>query len=284
MKLLDKLISIFALTLVIAVAAATVQVSVAQVSAPAEPSVALPVLMYHHILNETSRHNDYTISPEAFRSDLAYLKAQGYTPVLIRDLLAYANEGKALPEKPVMITFDDGYESFYEYAFPILQEMEFPAVFSVVGRYADEYTQTDDHHIRYSHSNWAQLKELQDSGIVEIQNHSYNLHSNEGRKGSKKLPGESQEAYRKLLNGDLGKLQSACTEHLGVTPTTFTYPFGHISTEALPVLKGMGFQAAMTCEEKINYLTGDPEELYHIKRFNRPNGKSAQTILEQAAK
>ena len=78
----------------------------------------------------------------------------------------------------------------------------------------------------------------------------------------------------------LGKLQQECKENLGWTPTCFTYPFGQISSDTLPILKDMGFQAALTCEEKLNYITGDPEQLYHLRRFNRPHGKSLQSILQ----
>ena len=179
-----------------------------------------------------------------------------------------------------MITFDDGYESFYEYAFPILKERNCKAVFSIIGRYADEYTESEDHHINYSHCNWMQIDELAGSGLVEIQNHSYDLHTNEaGKNGSMKVSGEAVSDYEARLHEDIGKMQTLCEDWCGLTPTAFTYPFGSISAEALPVLKVMGFQAALTCLEKINYLTGDPEELFHLNRFNRPAGKSAQQIL-----
>lgn len=283
MKVIDKLITVLALTFVIAAGGTAAHIVAIQTAGAAADGVELPILMYHHILKENARQNAYTISPEEFREDLVYLKEQGYTPILIQDLLDFTASGKPLPEKPVMITFDDGYESFHEYAFPILQETGFKAVFAVVGRYVDEYSKTDDHHIRYSHCTWNQLAQMQESGIVEIQNHSYNMHTNDqGRQGSKKKSGESLEAYTQTLSSDLGKLQEECREYLGIAPTCYVYPFGHISSEALPIIKNLGFSAALTCEEKLNYLTGDPEELYHLKRFNRPHGKSASKIIEQA--
>lgn len=282
MKVIDKLITVLALTLVIAVGGTAAHIVAVETAAVPE-GLELPILMYHHILKETARQNAYTISPEEFRGDLLYLKEQGYTPIVIQDLLDYVNDEKPLPERPVMITFDDGYESFHEYAFPILQETGFKAVFAVVGKYVDQYSETDDHHIRYSHCTWNQLAQMQESGIVEIQNHSYDLHSNDkGRQGSKKKPGENLVTYTDMLAGDLGKVQEKCREYLDWTPTCYVYPFGHISSDALPILKNMGFSAALTCEEKLNYITGDPEQLYHLKRFNRPHGKSAQQILEKA--
>ena len=256
-------------------------------SAPVDSqAIALPIVMYHHILKEQARLNAFTISPDEFRQDLQYLKDNGYQSILIQDLIDYVNGETALPEKPVMITFDDGYESFYEYAFPILKEMGFKAVFSVVGTYVDQYSCMDDHHICYSHCTWNELALLQKSGIVEVQNHSYNLHLlQNGRRGAKKTWGESESAYRQVLISDIGKMQDECRKNLDRwLPTAFAYPYGQISDEALPVLKEMGFKAALTCTEKINYLTGNPEELYHLNRFNRPHGTSFQHILEKASR
>lgn len=284
MKLIDKLILPVALALIVSVAGIVARVAVAT-NASAQPGgIELPIVMYHHILKDQSRLNKYTISPDEFRRDMQYLQDNGYTPVLMQDLLLFVQEGVPLPDKPVMITFDDGYESFHEYAYPILKEFGFKAVFSVVGTYADQYTRVDDHHIRYSHCTWNQLALLQESGLVEVQNHSYNLHLNEnGRHGAKMKRGESPVLYQKLLSEDLSQMQKACQENLrGWTPTTFTYPFGQISPEALPVLKQMGFSAALTCQEKLNYLTGDPEQLYHLNRFNRPHDLSLADILEKA--
>ena len=254
-------------------------------SAPPADAIELPIVMYHHVLKETARLNQYTISPDEFRQDMTFLKEEGYTPILVEDLIAFTQEGTPLPEKPVMITFDDGYESFHEYVFPILEEFGYPAVFSVVGIYADQYSKVDDHHIRYSHCTWNQLALMAESGLVEVQNHSYNLHiTNQGQKGAMKTSSESKSAYQYRLAEDLGLMQQRCQEYLHLTPTCFTYPVGYISKDALPVLKGMGFSAALTCEEKINYLTGDPEELFHLKRFNRPHGTSLQQILAKINK
>lgn len=287
MRWADRLLLPLAVALVVACGATMVHYSAIQTQAKAETGksekstqVALPILMYHHILKEPSRLNDYTISPEEFRGDIVYLKEQGYSFVVMEDVIGFVKEGTPLPPKPVMITFDDGYESFHEYAFPILKELNVKAVFSVVGKYADQYSQTEDHHIRYSHATWNQLCQMQESGLVEIQNHSYDLHTNDqGRQGARRKSGEDLAAYTQLLCADLGKLQDLCDEYLGMKPTAFTYPFGYIGKDTEPILKDLGFVAALTCEEKVNYLTGEEEQLFHLRRFNRPHGKSAEAIL-----
>ncbi len=282
-KLADKLILPVALALIVSLVGAIAQAT-SQANAAASPEgVELPIIMYHLMSKEQAHLNEFTISPDEFRSDLQYLKNNGYTSIVMQDLIDYVKIGAPLPDKPVMITFDDGYESFHEYAYPLLREFGFKAVFSVVGRYVDKYSKAKDHHVLYSHCTWNQLALMQESGYVEIQNHSYNLHTDDRkRRGAMKNAGESLESYRKLLEDDLKKLQIECSENLGWAPTTFTYPFGLVSPESLPIIKELGFEAALTCHEKLNYITRDPEQLYRLKRFNRRHGRSVQSILEKA--
>ena len=102
-------------------AAALLLVTVQAAAAP-EESVAVPAVMYHAVLQDTSRHGRYTVSPQEFESDLQYLTSHGYTTVVMADLIAYT-QGGTLPEKPVLITFDDGYYNNYVYAYPIAQQM-----------------------------------------------------------------------------------------------------------------------------------------------------------------
>lgn len=277
------------LLLGVSLAALFLQVRPAVLQTDAQPDekamvkTELPIVMYHHILKEQTRLNKYTISPQEFRQDMEYIKNGGYTPIFLTELVESTRGGAPLPSKPVVITFDDGYESFYEYIYPILKEYGYKAVFSVVGQYTDQYSEADDHHIRYSHCTWEQLKEMSDSGLVEIGNHSYNLHVNKnGRHGAKKKQGENVEAYEEVLKKDIGLMQERCYEYLGEYPTVFTYPFGQISKDALPVIKKMGFQAVLTCQEKLNYLTGDPEQLFHLNRFNRAHDVSLQSLIEKA--
>ncbi|MBQ5568509.1 MAG: polysaccharide deacetylase family protein, partial [Oscillospiraceae bacterium] len=87
---------------------------------PADNSAKVPILTYHHITD--TGNGDTEISEEAFRAQMAALSEMGYTSVFFSDLESYVNYGTPLPEKPVVITFDDGYMSNYSRAFPILEE------------------------------------------------------------------------------------------------------------------------------------------------------------------
>ena len=91
---------------------------------------------------------------------------------------------------------------------------------------------------------------------------------------------ESVAAYSAALSEDLSRLQSILSEKSGVTPTVFAYPYGAISSEAVFVLQSLGFRAALTCEERVNYLSSlAPDRLYRLGRFNRPSGESTEEFM-----
>lgn len=245
--------------------------------------VAVPIIMYHSILNNPSRQGDYVITPAQFEQDLQYLQANGYTTVVMADLIAYVKEGKALPDKPVVITFDDGYYNNYHYAHPLLETYGMRAVISPIAIWSEHYSAHPDECDRdnYSQLTWEQLRQMAQSGVWEIQNHSYDLHHMDGtQKGAAKRGGESDEGYRLRLKNDLATAQQLLTEQVGVTPTTFAYPFGAISAISQEVLEEMGFCASLSCEERTSVLTRDPACLWRLGRYLRPANKDIATILK----
>lgn len=252
----------------------------------AEP-IDIPVLMYHSINSRESRTGDYVITPKAFRKDLEWLRDAGYQTVVVQDLLNYVEEGVPLPEKPVMITFDDGYYNNYLNAFPILKEMGMKAVISIIVSETDKYSELQENRENYSHLTWEQIREMMDSGLIEFQNHSYGLHKNgkqAARKGIGKKPGESTEAYQQAIREDVEKGQARFVEMTGYAPIAFTYPFGTVSEDSYPVLEELGFRATLDAQGKLFRLTDDPACLRRIPRYNRPWGKTAQQIIEKATK
>ena len=254
----------------------------ADAEAKVEDRIDLPIIMYHGLLKEEKRQGQFIISPNLFEQDLRYLQENGYTTVVIADLIAYVQDGKPLPEKPVMLTFDDGYYNNYLYAFPLLKQYNCKMVLSPIGRYTDEYTQNKDTHANYAHCSWHAVREMMASGLVEFQNHSYNLHSiDSGRKGAKKKAVESLVDYRTLLVEDVMKMQTRMREETGYTPTAFVYPFGAVSSESLPILKELGFQATLICESHINAITRDPECLYGLGRYRRPAKTGSEAFFKK---
>lgn len=243
--------------------------------------IDVPILMYHSVLRSSSGNGKYVISESAFEKDLKYLADNGYTTVVMQDLIDYVYNGKSLPEKPVVLTFDDGYFNNYAYAFPLLQKYNSKAVLSIIGYYTDLYTNLPDENPLYSHVTWKDVNAMIETGWVEVQNHSYNLHTTDkGRNGSKRKRGESLENYKKMLTEDLGKLQEQFKINTGYYPTTYAYPFGSVSNDSFDIIKEMGFKASLSCEAGMNHITRDPESLYMLKRYLRTPNKSAESILK----
>ena len=247
-----------------------------------EPPVDVPILMYHNIFRSGNTHGDYIISEAAFEQDLKFLSENGYTTIFMQDLINYT-EGKGdLPEKPVVLTFDDGYFNNYAYAFPLLQKYKSKAVISIIGYYTDLYTKSPDENPSYSHVTWNDVNNMMKSGFVEFQNHSYNLHTTDkGRNGTKKKKGESLAEYKAVLSDDIGKLQDAFLSNTGYAPNTFTYPFGSVSNDSFDIIKEMGFKASLSCESGMNHITRNPEDLYMLKRYLRTQKKSAESLLKK---
>lgn len=251
---------------------------------PEEGAVTLPILMYHAITEDPKRIGQFVISKKMFEEDLQFLQAEGYHTVTVDEVIDFVKNDGDLPDKPVLLTFDDGYYNNYCYAYPLLQKYEMKAVISLIGKYTDLYTDTPDENPGYSHITWDEVNEMIQSGLVEFQNHSYDLHSNtKGRNGAKKKWGESKEEYARFLKEDIDLLQNEMREHTGYTPTTFAYPFGSVSEDSYEILENMGFQATLSCEEKLNYIKrGDTDCLRTMNRYLRSNKASAKSILSKA--
>lgn len=244
-------------------------------------SATVVILMYHSLLKDPARHGKYVVSPDLFESDLKYLKEHGYSFVGIQELIDFVYSGAPLPKKSIVITFDDGYYNNYLYAYPLLEKYDAKMVISVIGKYTDLYD-GEKPNAYYSHVTWDMINEMLASGRVEIGNHTYSMHTNGERRGSKKIKGETDEHYSKILTEDIGKLQAEMFEHTGTYPSVYTYPFGAISNASFGIIADMGFLASLSCAEKPSTVTrGKPESLRCLGRFLRPTKISSADFFEK---
>lgn len=246
-----------------------------------ETPVSLPILMYHSVLRDPARTGDYIVTPMQMEADFRWLIQHGYTSVTLNALIDYVDRGTPLPQKPVLITLDDGYLNNRTYVLPLLEKYGFHAVISIVGKFTDTFSETPDPAPAYAHLTWDDIRALSATGFIEFGNHTYDMHKQTGRHGSKKNTDESETHYKQAFYEDVSKNQTLLLQKAGVDALVFTYPYGQISPEALPILRQMGFRAAFTCLEQVNSLTRDPEALFHLNRFNRSGRLSTEAFMQK---
>lgn len=243
-----------------------------------DKGLAVPIIMYHSVINDTESTGDYVITPEMLRDDILYLQSNGYVTVSIGELIDYVNCGKSLPPKPVVLTFDDGYYNFLTEVMPILSDTNTKATLSVVGAFSKKEEPCNVQSSYYSYLTLEQIKQISKCGYVEIASHSYNFHSLQGRKGSMIMDGESYEEYRSRFLSDI-LTNKLLLEEYGVEMSIYTYPYGFICEESLELVKACDFKASLGVEERINYLTADTDCLYCMGRYNRPASMTTEDFM-----
>ena len=189
----------------------------------------IPVLMYHNVVEDEQECNSMTVTTGRLRKDFHYLQKKGYTPVLPRDLAS----GNPLPEKPVMITFDDGYVSNYTLLYPILQECGMKAVICPIVCMPDIPAD--------NFCSWDMYREMTASGLVEVGSHTYNLHNLDDRNGGfdpdrpngiQRDPAESDAEFQARVLDDIQKSHDRIEAELGCSVNCFSFPFGRTEPDA----------------------------------------------------
>ncbi len=224
------------------------------------PDRSVPILMYHNVTEDSAQVNSLTITADKFEADLRWLSDNGYETVLPRELA----EGTALPEKPVIITFDDGYKSNYLLVFPLLKKYNLKGEISVIVSNIDDPAYE-------GFMDWDMLREMNASGLVEIGSHSYDLHNpgtsgeveEGGRNGVQRRKGESKSDFQDRVQRDLSTSRELLEKELGCRVYTFSYPYG---------AKDLGSERIAESLFAVTLLT-DPgyaqtaENLYDLKRL-----------------
>ncbi len=209
----------------------------------------IPVLNYHKIeiksdIGITARH------PDDFLRDMEYLSAQGFTPVTFQAV----SESEALPDKPVMITFDDGYASVYEQAFPILSRFGFKAVVFMPASYIGK---TNDWDVQFGNKKFRHLSKEQ-TVELSVAGHEIAAH------GMKHLPFTLLDST--ALKFELEESRAILETITGKQVRSLCYPFGRFNSRVIEAVKQAGYQYAMASL----YLGAAPNEDQNLalRRFN----------------
>lgn len=204
--------------------------------------VGVPVLYYHSVLpdSEVTTPNEVTISPEKLKQELQIVKDLGYTTLTLSELNDYLDNNMPIPEKSIIITFDDGYTDNYVHAFPILKELDMKAtIFMIASQVNSGYYMSAD-----------QLKEMSDYGIdigSHTDNHVY-------------LDTLSYDKQLKEMKDSKEKLEAI----LGKEVISIAYPYGNYNEDTKKAATAAGYTLAFTTNRGLDRRTSNKVELNRI--------------------
>lgn len=252
----------------------------------AEPvSQNLAVLMYHHF--EDEENGFLFVSEERFREQLTALKNHGYETVTIQQLLGFVEENEPLPEKPLLITMDDGYASNLEIAAPILEELSMTATVFVIGisEGATHYAHTGEA-FENPHFSYVDALPWIQRGVIDVQSHTYDLHQVErdgfsGRDGMLRKAGETSEEHAAAILADCQRFKEARDEKGLTELVAVAYPYGFYTPEIDKVLESE-FKLSFTTKETMNIVTReDLSTLRMLGRINVSGEYTGEMLIEK---
>ncbi len=194
----------------------------------------VPVLVYHRFSRDKS--DKLIITEEAFRAQMEFLKANGYTVITLDRFFDFLDFKKQIPGKSVVLTFNDGWRSLYEIAFPVLKAYGYPATLFV---YTDFISGAKS-------MSWEQIKELSENGF-DIQNLGRSH-----RSLVKMKKGESFQTYFNALEKEISSAEAAIEQHVGASCDYFAYPYGKSNNLASALLEKRGYRGAFTVTRGAN--------------------------------
>lgn len=218
---------------------------------PTDSSVRVqrvPILLYHYvnIPPANDRLPGLYVLPTEFDRQMEWLAVNDYHPIKVADLACALQTGGSLPDKPIVLTFDDGYADSYQNAFPILKNYRYPATFYVVTQFADDKKQ--------GYMTWAQIQEMARAGM-EIGAHTVD-HAD--------LVRDARARSATFLQDEIATSKQIIELRLGIPVKTFAYPYGHYDARVISGVRSNGFMAAAT---EIRGMRQSSDKLFELKRI-----------------
>lgn len=242
---------------------------------------SLPVINYH-MFDSTTKYPNVNTTPENFRAQLTLLKEHGYTTVTHKQIENYLSGKEKLPQKSFAITIDDGYESVYKVAYPVLKELGMTATLFVITSEVEKGTR-----LNLPMMTWAQIKEVSDSGVMDVQNHTHDMHwryqeltGKEAMITNVTKAGISitDNQRRQIILDDVLTAKNLITKNVGIAPTAFSYPYGAYDSLVEKAIKDSGYEVAYSTITGVNH-SGDGTT--RIKRLSGTSLKTGYSFLNQ---
>lgn len=248
------------------------------------------VLSFHDIVLEKTANSEIDdVTADNLINYFSWLKANGYNVISMQDILTAKKTGQPLPEKSIVLTFDDGYKSFYTHVMPLLKAFQYPATLAIVGSwleipqngtvlYADKLVP------RSKFLSIKELKEVSRSSLVEIASHTYDLHHGIlGNAQGNTMPAlttfeynaitnqyESEESYLNRIKSDLVKNNAWIKKHTGISPRIIVWPYGRYNQVAQTMAKDLGMEVAITLDDDENLDHQSVDSIHRIYLINNP--------------
>lgn len=197
---------------------------------------SVPVLNYHQINDRDE--NALTVHTDQFEAQMKYLADNGYHAITPAEMIAAWDNGTSLPDKPVIITFDDGYADNYRCAFPILQKYHMKGTIFLISDYIGTYP---------NYLTWTQVDEMQESGLIDFESHTLS---------HEQLDSTSPEETWNQVDGS----KKALEWHLRKEVNFLAYPCGSYDEELQQMVKKAGYKGAFT----VNFGMADKTENHYL--------------------
>ena len=245
--------------------------------------IQVPILVYHHLVEDVA-DIEKGFPREYFEDHMAALSQAGYHPVSLDALRDWVEHGTSLPSKPIVISFDDGYRSNYEIAYPILQRYGFQATIFAIGVSIGKDSYKDTGKAITPHFTLEQAAEMEASGLITIYSHGYDIHEVEKldpapiRRGLLQRDDESEADYIAFLQQDCAKMR----ELLGRQSVALSFPYGCSSELAELILSQQDVFSTLTTAEHCNTLVRClPQSLRQLGRLRAPGAISGADLIEK---
>jgi peptidoglycan/xylan/chitin deacetylase (PgdA/CDA1 family) len=211
----------------------------------------VPILMYHYISKPPADADvyrlDLSVTPENFEAQLAWLRSQGYQTIKLSDLVYHLTLGWPLPDKPVILTFDDGYRDNYTQAFPLLRKYGYVGTFFLVTKPIDDGDP--------AYLTWDMVKKMHRAGM-DLEPHGYRHY-------------DLRDRDVDFLVYEIVGAKEAIEAHTGETTRFFSYPSGSYDDQTVAVLKSAYFWAAVTTAQGATHTSDGLFELTRIRMRGR---------------